>query len=567
MDYTIGRRKYERHTTQTSIRYMDWASDDLFQATMNNISDHGCSFNINNVILPGTDLLLTPGDQPLKPQDESETPGSVCARVIWCREKSGNAQAGYRVGVEYVQKFWEKSYDAGVGHLDPAEFETTYADLIRPTFETFNSSPALYYMGTNMPYNMLDQYANQFACMLIENGLKKGDVVGVHLPNIPAFLIAVLGTLKIGCVVSGVSPLLSDQEMALQLKDADAAALVTLDVFFRSRVIPVALSLSKLKVVVAASLGDFLPLVKQSFGKLFGKIPKGRIAPIHGKTVLYFSKIIQNKRYSAKLPETETFPGDTAFIMYTGRNIGIPKGVMLTHKNIVSSIKLFEAWINNEKENAVTMSGFPFFHITGLTFAMISVYFGAAQVLIPDPRNIEHIRREMAAYKPRFICNVPSLYQLMMNDTEFKIMDHSYIELCTSSASAFPKDSQTQLEKVIGKNKLVECYGLTETTGAIVWNPIQNQKKPGSVGLPYPNTDIKLKDPETGMEVPVGRPGEICVKSPQIMKGYYKKTSENKNVFDAEGYLHTGDIGIFDADGYLTIVDRVKTSHCCGKNR
>ncbi len=558
MKYTLGRRKYERHDTQGTIRYSDWASDDLFQATMNNICDRGCSFNINDAVQPGIDLFLIPDGYPIKPETGSPEDGGVFARVVWCRKTLDDKDAGYRVGVEYTPKFWEKSYDPGVGHLDPAKFEVTYTDLIRPAFEMFADDPACYYMGTRVTYQMLDQYSNQFAHMLGANGLEKGDVVGIHLPNIPEYLIAALGTLKAGCIVSGVSPLLSDRELAYQLRDADARALVTLDAFFSSRVMPVSMNLPDLKVIVAASVGGFLPMIKQKFGKLFGKIPKGRVTPISGKTVLYFSRIIRSKKYSKDLPETGIDPGDAAFLMYTGGTTGTPKGVMITHKNIVSNILLFQAWADLNKENTVTMSGFPFFHAAGMFFAVICMNFGYTQVLIPDPRNIKHICREMAVHNPRALCNVPSLYQLMMNDADFKSLDHSNLEYCWSGASPFPKDSQAQLEKVVGKNKLVEVYGLTESSSLLILHPIQNLKKPGTIGLPLPNTDIKLKDPETGMEVPVGQPGEICAKGPQIMKGYYKKPDENKKVFDSDGYLHTGDIGIFDTDGYLTLVDRVK---------
>ncbi len=554
----IEKRNHKRDYGKASIRYADWDSSDFTEAILNNVSASGCSFGTDMALQPGQDLFVKAGNVLPERKDELSMNGNLRARVVWCRENPTEDAYGYTVGAEYVQKFWEKSYDKGVSHLDPAEWETTYIELIKPTFEAYPNKPAFYYMGTHVTFNELDRFANQFANMLIQNGLKKGDVVGINLPNIPEYIIAWLGILKAGCIVSGVSPLLSTEEMEHQLKDSDAKALVTLDAIFAGRLIHIEKNLPELKVVIAASVGGFLSVIKRTLGKLMGKIPKGRVTPLDGKIVLNFTEIINGKRFSNTQPNVELVPDDIAYLQYTGGTTGPPKGVMITHMNTVSAMLAFQAWGNLEKGDGTILCCFPLFHVAGLSVNTGCIYLGYSQILIPDPRNTDHICRELLHHKPRYLYNVPSLYQMLIKNSKFRALDHSNVEYCLSGASPFPEESQIELENIVGKGKLAELYGLTESTGTLTMNPLRNQKKLGSIGLPFINTDIKLIDPKTGKEVPVGQPGEICAKGPQIMKGYYKKPEETKKIFDADGYMHTGDVAIFDKEGYLTIVDRVK---------
>jgi long-chain acyl-CoA synthetase len=206
----------------------------------------------------------------------------------------------------------------------------------------------------------------------------------------------------------------------------------------------------------------------------------------------------------------------------------------------------------------VALSGFPFFHLAGTFFAANAIYLGWPQILIPNPRDTNHICKEIKRHKPTHLVNVPSLYQMLIANPLFRKLDHSHLQACISSAAPFPEESQEILESIVGKGKLFEVYGMTETSPITVMNPAKGVRKLGSIGLPILNTDIILVDPITGKKVAQGEPGEICVKGPQVMVGYYKNPEETKKVIDEDGYLHTGDIAIQDEDGYLRIVDRSK---------
>jgi long-chain acyl-CoA synthetase len=456
------------------------------------------------------------------------------------------------------KRFWTKSYDPGVGDLSPEQWEISYVDAVRPAFANFGDKTAYAFMGTHISFNDLDHYANRFAHLLLDHGFTKGDVVGINLPNIPEYGIAWLGTLRAGCVVSGVSPLLSATEMQHQLSDSKARALVTLDAVFTAHLVKIADELPDLKLVVVASVGGFLPPLKRFLGKRLGKIPQGKVTSLAGKTVLKIETVIKEGTYGDADPGVKVMPDDIAYIQYTGGTTGLPKGAQLSHRNVVADLLIVQHWLHWEKGLGLALSGFPFFHIAGLFFNKNCIYLGWTQVLIPNPRDTDHICKEIIKYRPSVLVNVPSLFQMLIANPRFKTLDHSGLEACISAASPFPEESQRQLEQIIGQGKLLEVYGMTETSPLTTMNPVNGPKKLGHIGLPLPNTDICLKSTETGEPVPVGQPGEICVKGPQVMVGYYNKPEETREVFDAEGYLHTGDVAVQDEEGYLRIVDRTK---------
>ncbi|PKQ27878.1 MAG: AMP-dependent synthetase [Candidatus Anoxymicrobium japonicum] len=456
------------------------------------------------------------------------------------------------------KRFWTKSYDPGMVDLDPALWETTYVEAVKPTFEKYSDEVALAFMGVEVTFGELDRYANRFADMLIANGLKKGDVIGLNLPNIPEYVIAWLGTLRAGGVISGVSPLLSAEEMEYQLKDSNARGLVTLDAIFEKRLLGIIDNLPDLKIIATTSVGSFLPAIKRTLGKLLKKIPKGNVAPLPRRLVFDVKKVVNDSRYSTAPPDVKITPDDIACIQYTGGTTGSPKGALLSHRNVVSDLLIVQRWLGWEEVRGVALSGFPFFHIAGLFFNANCIYLGWTQVLIANPRDTDHICKEIVRYKPTALVNVPSLFQMLLANPKFKELDHSNLDKCISAASPFPEESQKELEKVVGEEKLLEVYGMTETSPLTVMNPSIGKKKLGAIGLPLINTDIRLIDTDTGKDAVVGEPGEICVKGPQVMIGYYNKPEETALVFDEEGYLHTGDVAIQDEDGYLRIVDRTK---------
>ena len=461
----------------------------------------------------------------------------------------------------YAQRFWKKNWDEGLDDLKPEEFETTYVDMIRRSFEKLPDKTAMAYMGVEISFGELDKYSNRFANMLQENGFEKGDVVGINLPNIPEYLIAVIGTLKAGCVVSGVSPLLSAEQIKYQLNDLGSTgkkvALITLDAIFAGHIVKIAPDIPQLKLVVATSVGGFLPKIKQVLGKLLKKIPTGKIRDLPGKTVLDFHKDVL-KKYSAGPLQVELTPDDLGWIQYTGGTTGPPKGAMLSHRNAVHNILSINRWLGWEWGKGVLLSAFPMFHIAGLTVAEGAVFFGWPQILIPNPRDTAHICREMEKYKPTNLANVPSLYQMLMADPAFKKLDHSGLGICISAAAPFPEQSQRELENIIGQGKLLELYGMTETSPVATMNPSRGKKRLGTIGMPFLNVACKLVDPATGEEVPLGEAGEICIKGPLVMQGYLNKPEETRHAIDDDGYMHTGDVGIMDEDGFIRLVDRTK---------
>jgi long-chain acyl-CoA synthetase len=257
-------------------------------------------------------------------------------------------------------------------------------------------------------------------------------------------------------------------------------------------------------------------------------------------------------------PGIAVTPDDIAYIQYTGGTTGLPKGAMLSHRNAVADLLIVQRWLGWKPGQGLALSGFPFFHIAGLFFNENCIYLRWTQVLVPNPRDTDHICGELARYRPTTIVNVPSLFQMLLANPRFKTLDHSRVECCICAAAPFPPESQKDLEDVVGKGKLLEVYGMTETALLTTMNPAAGKKKLGSIGLPLINTELKLVDPGTGAPVPLGEAGEICVRGPQVMVGYYKKPDEMARAIDKDGFMHTGDVAVMDADGYLRIVDRTK---------
>jgi len=463
--------------------------------------------------------------------------------------------------VNYSDRFWKASWDEGVNDVDPKLFDTTVHEKLKPIFAKYSDRMALAFQGNEITFGEVEKRSNQFARMLIDNGFKKGDILGINAPNQPEYVFAMIGALKAGCIVSGISPMLSDVQMHYQITDLGAGqcnvALLTLDAIFQHRLLNIASKLPDLKLVVWTSVIGYFSKEDQAKIKAVKDIPSGEVTPIEGKVVLNFWDDVVAK-YSDDPVNVEVTPDDIAFIQYTGGTTGPPKGAELTHSNMASQFVLILEWLKWEEASGVALSGFPLFHAAGLAFCLDCMSLAISQVLIPDPRDTLNICNEMNKYKPMLLVNVASLYQLLLNTRKFKRIKHDNLQNCISGASPFPAESQKQLEDIVGKGKLLELYGMTETSPVTVMNPDKNERRLGWIGLPLPNTEMKLVDYETGEEVPVGEPGEILVKGPMIMKGYHNKPEETKNSIDADGYMHTGDVAIMDEKGYLKIVDRTK---------
>ncbi|NHJ24564.1 MAG: AMP-dependent synthetase [Candidatus Lokiarchaeota archaeon] len=461
----------------------------------------------------------------------------------------------------YETRFWMKNWDPNVKDIDPKEFETTYPAYIRNIFDKYPDNMALSYQGLEITFADVDKRSNQFANMLIQNGFKKGDAVGINLPNIPEYVYSLIGTLKAGCIVSGVSPLMSDIQMHYQLDDLSKGgkkvALVTLDAIFEHRLKKIASTLPHLEVVIATSVIGSFPKEQQEKIKAVQEIPSGIVTTLEGKSVYNFQDDILAK-FSDELPKVEISPEDIGWIQYTGGTTGPPKGAMLSHRNCMSNMISIRKWLQWEEADGMLLSGFPMFHAAGLTVCESALALGWGQILIANPRDALHICNQMKAYNPTVLVNVPSLYQILINFKKFKRLDHNQLRMCISAAAPFPKESQEKLEEIVGQGKLLELYGMTELSPVATMNPSLGKKKLGKVGLPIQNIMLKIVDPDSNEEVPLGQPGEICVAGPLVMKGYYNKPEETAKAVDKDGYMHTGDVGLMDEEGYVQIVDRTK---------
>ena len=461
--------------------------------------------------------------------------------------------------MNYDDKPWLSSYDEGLGPEAKIP-DISLVDRFDEILRKFPDKPAVHFLNTTLTYQTLMGHANRFARALLENGCGRGDVIAVNLPNIPQCLIAQVGGLKAGCATSGLSPLLTPREMAYQLNDCRAKALVTVDPIFEHRLLSISDQLPHLNVVFSTGVLDFLPRIKQILARVLKKVPFGRVTPLPGKKVIRFMDVLRS--YSDQSPGVKVVPEDLCLVQYTGGTTGLPKGTMLTHRNMIANVTQITEWVKPEEGRETGVSGFPFFHLAGLALGLVGLAVGSAQVLIPDPRNTKHIIKEIVRYRPTLLLNVPTLYMMLMDEPEFRKLDFSNLNFCLSGASPFPADKIRELESVIGPNKLIEVYGMTETSPIVTMNPRRGKKKIGTVGLPVQSTRVRLMDLETGaQEVPLGEEGEVIVRGPQVMKGYLNRPDETDiaiREIKGEKWLYTGDVARMDADGYFTIVDRSK---------
>jgi len=459
----------------------------------------------------------------------------------------------------YDEKPWGKWYDPQLS-VEMKAVEETYVDLLEKGLKFRPEVVAFHFLGVTFTYKELDRLSMRFASYIRKQGCNPGDVVGINLPNLPQYLIALAGALRAGCVVTGVSPLLTPKEMAYQLNDAGASVLVTLDAIYENRVQKIKNDIPHVKCIVTTSIADYLPPLKRVLGKLLKKIPSGKVEPITGKEVISFKDLIANTLPDISKPSVKL--DDTCLIQYTGGTTGTPKGAVLTHWNMVSNLTQGKQWLDLQMDGGTVCSGFPFFHMAGLYFGMVSMSLAFTQCLIPDPRNTKNICEEISAHPPMMMLMVPSLYQMLMDDPAFSKIDFSNCKAFISGASPFSKEAINALESIVGLGKVVELYGMTEASPIITLNPLKGKKKIGSVGVPLQSTEVKLVNVETGTkEVVLGEVGEIIVRGPQVMKGYHNKPEETDNTlrdFQGAKWLYTGDVARMDEDGYFYIADRTK---------
>ena len=452
----------------------------------------------------------------------------------------------------YSDRPWLKRYDKNVAPKLQYE-EKSFAGKFEEVVKKFPDKTALIYMGARVTFSELDALANKLANFLITSGLKPNDVVGLHLPNIPAHYIGVLGVQKAGCVSTGLSPLLTAPEMEHQLKDSGTKVVLTVDVLYEK--IAEVGGKAPFTTVVVSEIADFLPGVKRVLGKLLKKIPTAEVRPIQGKKVIRFMDVM--KESPAEAVAVPRGFDDMIFMMYTGGTTGPAKGAVLTQRSYMSNRHQVLEWLDL-REDDVALSAFPLFHIAGLALGGFTMTRGITQICVPNPRDAHFLINALKSYRPTFVVNVPTVYFELLKRPEFKALRlRDHLKWCLSAAAPFPAEYIKELESVIGEGNFIELYGMTEMSPVMICNPRYGAKKPSSIGMPISDTDVKLIDPETGQPAKLGETGEIVIRGPQLMKGYYNNSAETANAI-RDGWMYTGDVARMDEDGYFYIVDRVK---------
>ena len=446
-------------------------------------------------------------------------------------------------------KPWLKSNDSWVkSEIDIPKI--TLTDLVDQAAKAFPDRPAFHFFGVMWTYREIMEQADRFANALIEHGIHKGDKLAIHLVNSPQYLIAIAGALKAGVIISGLSPLLMQDEIIYQLSDSGAKAVITLDNLFEERLAKVAFKIKRLKLIILTNLLDMVPSQK----------PEQKTKQLPGIEVKWLRDILN--QYPDKPPRVKVEAEDICFIQYTGGTTGISKGAMLTHYNMVANVMQYGHWLDTKRGTDILLCAYPMFHIAGLFHVAQSFAFAFTQVLIPDPRNTEQIIRLLKVHRPTFIAIVPALSIMLLREPDFRELDFSKLQIFMCGAAPFPEKKAIELNAVIGANKLVEVFGMTETSPLLTANPKDGIKKVGSIGIPLPSTRLKLVDLETGeQEVPQGQEGEIIATGPQVMKGYYNNPEETSIALrehESEPWIHTGDVARSDEDGFFFIVDRAK---------
>ena len=448
------------------------------------------------------------------------------------------------------ERVWHNSYPQGTPKEVSIE-KLTMPQILDRTALEFPQNPAVIYMGKTISYLELNRLVNRFANALIDLGVAPGDKVGMLLPNMPQVIIANLATHRIGGVTAMNNPLYTERELEYQLNDSDATVLVTLDLLF-PRVIKIQKN-TRIQTIITCHINDFLPFpTKQLFP--FVKKQMFRKDTPHESTFSFMDLI---KKYPDTPVENKASWEDTAALIYTGGTTGVSKGAQLTHANLSSVVQQFSAWFPELSfgDHERLLGVYPVFHSAGYSVSQnLPILNAWAVVLVPRPDPVV-ITDMLRKFKPTFLPGVPTIFVGLLNHKPFRDMDLSFVKGYFGGAAPLAEDTLNQLRELHGAI-INDVYGATENTAFATCTPWKGKVKIGTVGVPLPNTDIKIVDFETGTtELEPGKEGEICIRGPQVMKGYYKKPQETAAALK-DGWFYLGDIGFMDEEGYLTIVDR-----------
>jgi long-chain acyl-CoA synthetase len=456
-----------------------------------------------------------------------------------------------------MERIWLKSYPEGV----PADINpTAYAslgDFFAASVERYRDRVAYVSMKRTMAYSELDTLSRAFAAYLKEAAaLPRGARVALMMPNLLQYPVALFGALRAGYVVVNCNPLYSPRELRHQLADSGAEAIVVLENF--AQTLEKAIEGTQVRVVIVTGVGDLLGgarglVTNFMVRRILRDVPPWRLP----QAVRFSRALAEGKARKTELPKIE--PTDLAFLQYTGGTTGVPKAAMLTHRNMIANLQQVSAWIASVvgPGGETFVTALPLYHVFALTVnAFVPMMIGANNLLIPNPRDIKAFVKALAETPFTVISGVNTLFNVLLDSPEFLRLDFSRLHLAVAGGMAVQRAVAEHWKQVTGK-PLIEGYGLTETSPIAAVNPLTVEDYTGAIGLPMPSTDIAIRDMK-GRDVPLGEPGELHIKGPQVMAGYWNKPDETAHVMTEDGYLRTGDIARIDERGFVYIVDRQK---------
>jgi len=454
-----------------------------------------------------------------------------------------------------VERIWLKSYPPGVpADIDPSEYKSL-VEVFERSVQQFAERPAFHSMGRTISYAELERLSRAFGAWLQSRGLAKGARVAIMLPNCLQYPVAMFGTLRAGCTVVNVNPLYTARELEHQLRDSGAEAIVILENF--AAVLQQVRPRTALKHVVVTSLGEMLGL-KGLVVNLVVRRLKKMVPPFELAGAIGFKAALAEAN-GERLETPALGHDDIAYLQYTGGTTGVSKGAILLHRNVIAALLQYRAWIgpSMDAERPIIITALPLYHIFSLTVnCLVMMFVGGENVLITNPRDIPGFVKELARHKYSMITGVNTLFNALLNHPDFARQDFSHLRLTFGGGMAVQKAVAERWKQVTGTT-LIEGYGLTETAPSATANPLNLAEYSGSIGVPMPSTEVELRD-DADRGVPLGQPGEICIRGPQVMKGYWQRPDETAKVLGQDGFLHTGDVGIMDDKGFIRIVDRKK---------
>ncbi len=459
-----------------------------------------------------------------------------------------------------MEKTWLKHYPAGVPAEINVDLFPSLVALIEESFRKYRDQKAFVFMGKVYTFGQIDDHSRAFAAYLQSQGLAPGDRVAVMLPNVPQYPVAVAGILRAGMVVVNVNPLYTPRELEHQLKDSGAKAILVLENF--AATLQQVFDAVPTKKVIVAAMGDMLGLLKGAVVNHVVRNVKKMVPAWRLPATQRFNDALAEGRKKA-YTAPRVGPDDIAVLQYTGGTTGVSKGAVLMHRNLVANVLQSEAWYQPALkkipagEQVVTICALPLYHIFGFnTNMMLGMRMGGCNILLPNARDLPAVLKELSQHRFHSFPAVNTLFNALANHPDFDKVDWSHLKISVGGGMAVQQaTARLWLEKT--GCPICEGYGLSETSPSATCNPVDTTAYSGTIGLPMPNTELTLLD-DDGHEVAIGTPGEIAIRGPQVMAGYWQRPDETAKVMTADGFFRTGDIGVVDERGYFRIVDRKK---------